>query len=270
MGFLTRLRTGLRLASGSISVLRDHPRLFLFPVFGGVAGIVFVVTLLGGAFLGTGGETGPILYATLFGVYLGSTFIASFFTAALMHATRRTFDGGEPDLRESLGVAWDHKGPLFVWALISAVVGIALRALEESNEIVARIIAVFVALGWAVMTYFVVPVIVFEDVGVGGMFKRSGGIVRDIWGESLGAETGVSIVTFLLVIVGVLAAGLVFVVVPTSSGVGLGLAVAVGTIAVVGGLLIGTALTGIAKTALYIYATEDEAPSYFAGVDFGR
>ena len=269
MRVLTRLITGLKLARGSLRVLRAHPRLLAFPVLGGVAGVVFVAVLLGATVLGTGGEDGPILYAVLFGLYVGTTFIASFFTAALMHATREAFHGREPALCRRLAAAGRQKGPLLAWALIAAVVGVLVRALEESNELVARIVAVVFALGWAVMTYFVVPVVVFEDVGVRGMFSRSGGLVREIWGESLGAETGVSLVTVLLVVLGLGVTAVAAVVLPLGTPAGLLAVGAIGIVAVVGALLTGTALTGIAKTALYVYATEDETPSYFGGVDFG-
>lgn len=270
MGIFSRLVTGLKLARGSLSVLRDHPKLLAFPIIGGIAGLVFVAVLLGGTLLGTGQQAGPILYVSLFAIYVGSTFIASFFTAALMHATRETFQGETPAVRRSMAAAWRRKWPLLTWAVIAAVVGILIRALEESNEIVARIVAVVFALGWAVMTYFVVPVIVFEDVGVRGMFSRSGGLVKEIWGESLGAEAGVSIVTFLLVLVGIAVTAVAFLAFPTGTAAGLFVVIAFGSVAIVGALLIGMALTGIAKTALYVYATEDETPSYFGGMDFGR
>jgi len=269
MNVLTRLVTGLKLARGSLRVLRANPRLLAFPVLGGVAGLVFVAVLLGATLLGTGTEGGPLLYAVLFGLYVGTTFLASFFTAALMHATREAFHGEEPSVRRSLAAAWRHKWPLLAWALIAAVVGVLVRALEESNELVARIVAVVFALGWAVMTYFVVPVIVFEDVGVRGMFSRSGGLVREIWGESLGAETGVSLVTVLLVVLALGVTAVAAVALPVGTPAGLLAVAAVGVVAVVGALLTGTALTGIAKTALYVYATEDETPPAFAGVDFG-
>jgi hypothetical protein len=270
MGIFGRLVTGLKLARGSLAVLRDHPKLLAFPLVGGVAGLVFIAALLGGTLVGTGGESGPVLYGALFALYVGSTFIASFVTAALMHATREAFHGQEPSVRRSMAVAWRRKGTLLLWAVIAAVVGVLIRALEESNEIVARIVAVVFALGWAVMTYFVVPVIVFEDAGIRGMFSRSGGLVKELWGESLGAEAGVSIVTVLLVLAGVAVTGLAFVAIPTGTAAGLFAVLAIGAVAIVGALLIGMALTGIAKTALYVYATEDETPPYFGGMDFGR
>ncbi len=270
MRIFSRLKTGLQLARGSLSVLRDNPGLLWFPLVGGVAGLAYVLVLLGSVFaLGDVGSD-ALLYAALFVFYVGSTFIASFFTAALMHATRGTFHGEEPNVRESMAAAWRNKGTLLAWAVIAAVVGVIIRALEDSNELVAQVVAVVFSLGWAVMTYFVVPVVVFEDVSVTEMFSRSGGLVKDIWGESLGAETGVSLVTFLLVLVGVAVAAATFFVVPGTGPLSLAVVALVGGGAILLAFLIGSALTGIAKTALYVYATEDETPHYFSGMDFGR
>lgn len=270
MGILTRLKVGFRLAGASLSVLRQHPHLLWFPVVGGIAGLVFVGTLLGSVLLTGLSEQSVLLYATLFVVYVGSTFIASFTTAALMHATNQIFHGETPTVRSGLAAAWEHKWQLLVWAIIAAVIGILIRAIEESSDIAGTIVAVLFSLAWGVMTYFVVPVIVFEDTSVTGMFRRSGSVVRDVWGESLGAEAGVGIVTFLLTLAGgLLAAGLFFVV-PTASTAGFLAVVVIGGSAILGAYLIGEALSGIAKTAVYVYATEDERPPQFAHIDFGR
>jgi len=270
MGVFSRLITGLRLARGSISVLVDHPKLLAFPLLGGIAGIVYILVLLGGTFGLVEPESELVVYAVLFAVYMGSTFVASFFTAALMHATRDTFHGDAPSLKRSMGAAWSNVGTLLVWASISAVVGVIIRAIEESSDIAGKIVTVVFSLAWAVITYFVVPVIVFEDLSIRGAFSRSGSLVKGIWGESLGAEAGVSIVMFLLTLVGGLVAAGLFVVLPTETLPGLLVFGALGGGAVVLGLLVGYALTGIAKTALYVYGTESEAPRYFEHVEFGN
>ena len=269
MGFFGRLRTGLSLARGSISVLRDHPHLLWYPFLGGIAGLAFLATLFGSVFLFQGTEESPVLYGALFLAYVGETFLAAFFTAALMHATREAFHGDTPTVRGGLAAAWRHKWQLLTWAVIAAVVGVIIRAIEESNETAGRIVALVFGLAWGVITYFVVPVVIFEDTTIREMFSRSGSLVKQVWGESLGSEAGVGIVTFLLVLGGVALTAVVFVVVPGGSTAGLLVVLAVGAVAILGALLIGETLSGIAKTAVYVYATEDESPTYFSHVNFG-
>jgi len=270
MGLFSRLRTGLRLARGSLSVLRDHPHLLWFPLIGGLAGVAFFATLAGSVLIASGGRESPLLYAGLFVLYVGETFIASFFTAGLMYATREAFHGETPTVRGGLAAAWRHKWPLLAWAVVAAVVGVLIRAIEESSDVGGKVVALLFGVAWSVLTYFVVPVVVFEDTSLTGMFGRSGQIVRDVWGESLGAEAGVGIVTFLLALVGLGLSAIVFLVVPTGTTVGFAAFLAVAVVLVFGAVLVGETLSGIAKTAVYVYATEDEAPGYFSSVPFGR
>lgn len=261
-----RLRTGFGLARRSTRVLRDQPELLVFPVLGGLAGLVYVLALflgLGGLVEGAGG--GPLGgYGLLFVVYLGSTFLASYFTAGLMYCTRQAMRGEEPRVGEGLRAAGRNVGPLLAWAVVAAVVGVLIRALEDSNELVGRVVATVFSLGWTIATYFVVPVVVFEDTGLTGMYGRSVEVVRETWGESLGAEAGVGLVTIVLVVVGAIPGLLLL---ATGTGGVTGIVVLVAGALLAG--LIGQALTGIAKTALYVYATEDDAPGYFEDMDFG-
>jgi hypothetical protein len=213
-------------------------------------------------------EMGPVLYGGLFLVYVGSAFIASFFTSALMYNSRETFHGRNPSLREGLAAAWRNKGTLFVWALISGTVGLLLRALDSSDNMVAEILAGLFSVAWGILTYFVVPVIVFEDVGVFGMFKRSGKTFNDTWGETAGAGFGVGIVSALFALVGIAVAVAVFFVLGDAVGV-VG-AIAVGVVSILFAALLGTTLSGIAKTALYVYATEGKRPKAFDNVDFQK
>jgi hypothetical protein len=269
MGIFTRLKTGWSLARDSLRVLRHHPDLLAFPLVGGIAGLVYVGLLMGGAVLLTGPEPGPLMYAVLFVLYLGSTFIAVFFTAGLTYNVRETFEGREPTFRGGLAAAWDHRRPLFVWAVIAAIVGVILRAIEGADNPLADLAAAIFSVAWGILTYFVVPVIVFEDVGARGMIERSGETFKNTWGETAGAGFGVGIITVLFGLVGLALAALVFVLLG-STAVGLFGAIAVALVTVLFAALVGSALSSIAKTALYVYATEGKQPSEFEDVDFSR
>ena len=178
MGFLARLKTGWALSMDSLDVLRAEPSLAVFPAVAGLAGTVYLVLVLGGAVLLTGADPGPVVYVALFVVYLGTAFVAAFFSAALTYNAREVFRGRDPTLSEGLAAAWRNRGTLFVWAVVSAVVGVVLRAIESQDSPVAEIVATAFGVAWGILTYFVVPVIVFEDVSVSEMFRRSGGTFK--------------------------------------------------------------------------------------------
>jgi hypothetical protein len=268
MGFLSRLKTGWALSMDSLGVIRAEPSLAVFPAVAGLAGTVYLALVLGGAVLLVGPDPGPVVYAALFVVYLGTSFIAAFFSAALMYNAREVFHGRNPTLVEGLRAAWRNRTTLLVWAVISAVVGVLLSALESSDTPLAEVTSFLFSVAWSVLTYFVVPVVVFEDASVREMFERSGRTFRETWGETAGAGFGVGIVTALFTLAGLAVAALVFVAFGATAVGALG-AVAVAVLVVLAAYLLGSTLSSVAKTALYVYATEGERPGGFEDVDFG-
>ena len=269
MGIFRRFKIGFGMARRSGRVLRAHPKLLVFPLIGGISGIAFLVTLFGSLFLADSLlDGGAVVYVALFLAYVVSTFIASFFTAGLVAATRTVFEGGEPSIRGALATAWERKLPIFIWSLIAATVGVLIRMIESQDNFVAQIIAGIFAVAWSVMTYFVVPVIIFRNPSPGEMLKESGRTFKDTWGESLGAMGAIDIVTVLLAIVGAALGALTFVVTTGLGAVQLLATILVGATAIILALLVGKALSGIAKTALYVYTTEDTAPEHFEDMDF--
>lgn len=269
MGFFNRLKTGWALSMDSLDVLRSSPGLALFPLVAGIAGAVYIGLILGGSVLVTGTEPGIGLYAVLFVVYLGSSFIAAFFAAALMYNTREIFHGREPTLQDGIAAAWDKRTPLFAWAVISAIVGVVFRALENEDVPLGDVASVLFSAAWGILTYFVVPVIIFEDATVTEMFERSGQTFKETWGETAGAGFGVGIVTALFTLAGLAVAGIVFLAFG-GTAVGVVGAIAIGALVLLFAYLLGTALGSIAKTALYMYATEGERPDGFENVEFAN
>jgi hypothetical protein len=51
------------------------------------------------------------------------------------------------------------------------------------NGILGRIVGLIGAVAWSVLTFFVVPVLIFEDAKVGDAIKRSSHIFKERWGE---------------------------------------------------------------------------------------
>lgn len=271
MGLFSRLKTGWSLTKDSITVLRHNPELAVFPLVSGIAGILFLVLVLGGSYVLVGADSGPVQYAVLFLVYLGTTFIASFFTAALMHETREAFEGHDPSFGSGVAAAWENKAPLFAWATVAATVGVVIRIVQSQDHPVARLLAGVFSVAWSILTYFVVPVIVFEEVGVRDAITRSGETFKRTWGETAGVSFGVGFITFVFVAIGVLiAVGLLALGASSGSAVGFFTALAVGLTVVILTYLFGVTLGGIARTALYVYATDGTKPGEFDNVDFQR
>ncbi|MDZ7731232.1 MAG: DUF6159 family protein [Natrialbaceae archaeon] len=268
IGLIDRFRTGLTLTKDSIAVIREYPQLLLFPLLAGIASavffVVFLVPLVVANLIGSGLE-----YVALFGLYFVSTFLSTYFTAALVHAAHEAFHGTEPSVRDSMRAINGRLGPIILWSIIAATVSLLIKTLEESDSPFATILGVLFAIGWSIMTFFIVPVIVFEDVSVGSMFSRSGSVFKDTWGETLGAGFGISLIIMLIGIV--LAAVALAVSIPIMAvfpGPGIFLAIVLVGGAIVTSYLLSQTIWGVAKTALYLFAVEGTRPEQFQNFDF--
>lgn len=268
IGFFGRLKTGWTLTKDSVGVIRNHPRLLAFPALAALSSVFFFLLFLGPLVIAElFGDT--LTYVVLFVLYFVTTFLSTYFSAALVYGTNEAFHGREPAIGDCLRAVSDRLGPIAAWAAIAATVSVVLKSLEESDNPVASVLASLFSIGWSVMTFFVVPVIVFEDVSVTSMFTRSGETFKDTWGETLGAGFGITL------IVGVIGLGLVVLALAISVPVAATVAAPgiVLTVLLVGGAVaftyvLGQTIWGVAKTALYVYAVEGTVPEEFDNFDF--
>ncbi|MDE0592200.1 MAG: DUF6159 family protein [Dehalococcoidia bacterium] len=246
----------------SWGVLMKDKELLFFPLFT-VIGLVAVISIFSGIAGSTGAFTrldanaisrgDQILYVLAF---FSSYFVVIFFNAALISAALDRLRGGDPNVSSGLRHAFAHIHTIFIWALIAATIGLALQLLRANQRnAFARIIIDMIGGVWDFLTFFVVPILVSENVGAIGAIKRSSGLVRKTWGRQITASFGFMLVYILAVIIGAVPAILVGFV----SGIA-GVAVGIMTV----GLAICTvqALEGIFKAALYEYAM-GEKPAEF-------
>src|SRR5712691_12053885 len=188
-GFFARLRIGWQLTKVSLGVLRQEKGLVLLPflslLFTGVAWLVFFVSL----FLLAGPNTWFgywLFYVGLALVYFVTFFVSIYFNAAVMGAAMIRLNGGNPTISDGLKVAKENIRRIAGWALVSATVGLVLRVIAERFGWVGRIIAGIAGAAWGIVTYLVVPVLIFEKIGPWAAVKRSGSLLRQTWGEAAG------------------------------------------------------------------------------------
>ena len=208
MNFLTRLSNGWQIALNSFTVLKENRQLILFPILSGISMILvissFVVALVasGRWDADTIKEYGTVTnYLIVFFYYVINYFIIVFFNTALVHCTHLYFMGEEVTIRKGLQFSLSRIGVIFSWAVFAATVGTALRLLQDNLGSVGKIITGLIGIVWSVTTFFVVPVIAYENLGPIAAFKRSASLMKEKWGESLGATFSfglVQLAAFLL------------------------------------------------------------------------
>jgi hypothetical protein len=206
MGFFDRLSNGWKISLNSFKVLKANQQLIIFPILSGVA----IMLVIGSFFVGTLAyagwdlnnveESGTALnYLLLFLFYVVNYFVVVFFNMALIHCTRLYFHGEEVNVAKGLQHSWSRVGAIFSWALFAATVGTILKAIQENTGIVGKILTGIIGIVWSVATFFVVPVIAYENVGPLQAFKRSSQMMKEKWGESLGATFSFGIIQILAI-----------------------------------------------------------------------
>jgi hypothetical protein len=209
MNFFTRLSNGWQLALNSFSVLKANRQLIIFPILSAIAMLLAISTFVVAMFASAGWDaellreqsTGTVAnYAILFLYYLVNYFIVVFFNTALVHCTHLYFNGEEPTVAKGLRFALGRIGAIFSWAIFAATVGTILRAIQDKVGTLGKVITGLIGIVWSVATFFVVPIIAYENLGPIAAFKRSASLMKEKWGESIGASFSFGIIQFLAIL----------------------------------------------------------------------
>jgi Family of unknown function (DUF6159) len=250
---------GLRLVKVSWGVVRQDRSLLLLPVLSFVCSVVLTALFAAGIWgvgLPEGDRLEPIHYVLLFLLYVALAFVAIFFNAAVIGTAMRRLEGHDASIRDGLELARANIGKIFVWSVITATVGMILRALAERFGFIGRLVISVIGVAWNVVTFFVVPVLLYEPVGVPQGIKRSASLFRQRWGETFIGTGAIGLVLFVASLV-VLALAVPLAIALPPVGILLGV-VGVGALAA-----IGAACTGVFNAALYRYATTGQASGAF-------
>jgi len=211
MNILTRLSNGWTISQNSFAVLKENRQLIIFPILSAISMILvissFVIVIMGAAGWDTQvikEQSRVVNYLILFGYYLVNYTVIVFFNTALVHCTHLYFNGEEVTVRKGFQFALSRMGPILSWSVFAATVGTLLRVLQDSLGRIGKFITSLIGIVWSIATFFVVPVIAYENLGPLAAFRRSSELVREKWGEGLGATFSFGIIQlagfFLLVI----------------------------------------------------------------------
>ncbi|MCB0525203.1 MAG: DUF6159 family protein [Saprospiraceae bacterium] len=208
MSFFSRLSNGWELAKVSFSTINKNRSLLLFPVFSTISLLLILASFAGGTFFFIGGDLSnlenfenenvnvTVNAVIVFLYYLINYFIIVFFNSALIFCAVKILNGEETRLSEGIQFANDRIGKIFGWAVLSATVGTLLRFIQNAGK-AGEIISSIFGVAWSILTFFAVPILVFEDKGVIDTVKESGRLMKQKWGESLAANVSFGIFHFL-------------------------------------------------------------------------
>jgi hypothetical protein len=267
-----RIGYGWEMAKESWNVLRLDKELLVFPFVSGICCLLvlasFGVPLWNSEYAGVlAGDRDvmqdPIAWAILFAFYTVNYFVIVFFNSALVACALIRFRGGDPTVGDGIRASMQRLPQILAWSLVSATVGVILKAIESRSEKAGQIAAALLGAGWTIATYFVVPVLVVEQVGPFQAIQRSFSILKKTWGEAVGAHFSIRFLVFLATLAAMLP------IVGGAFAIGAGHTIP-GIVLIVCGVvglmlvsLISATLNTIILAALYLYAADGAVPAHF-------
>jgi len=259
-GFFGSISNTIDLMKSCIRVLKKDKELILFPILATIFVLLFVwiiFTFVGldmSALTADDNQSEEMPVIPLLILLFGANFIVVFFNSALVSAALDRLRGGDPNIRSGLSHASKHIHHIFIWSIIVTIMALIFAAIRASarnrgavGQIMTSIFASLLQAGWAMMTFFVIPIIVSENISPFAAIKRSSGLFKQTWGNQVTANFGFGIFQILALLASA-ALGWFFGLMSANLGMIVGVLCATTSISII------YTLEGIYKAALYEFA----------------
>ena len=210
--FVDKFKRSWEITKLTFSIIKNDKVMLLFPLLSSIFSILFVLALVVPAiflpFLAGGiNEISVLIYLCI--LYFGLAFLATFFNVCVVYYTKETFANKDVSFSKTLGFAFSNIGLIAAWSLVSAVVSVLIRILENITRrlggiglIISRMLLAGAAMAWAIATIFVIPSIVYDKKTPFAAIKQSVSVLKKTWGESLIRYVGLGIIQTIIMIVG--------------------------------------------------------------------
>jgi len=159
---------------------------------------------------------------------------------------------------------------ILLWSLLSGIVGVVIRSLEEQFDFIGRWIMGLIGFEWSIVTVFAIPVLIREENQSNPLnyLKYSTKLIKRTWGEGIIGFLAITMLSWLLIlacIVTPIILGIAIVVAGFKVGVWVlmvGLFISPFLICVV--IYLQSLMTHIFRCTLYVYASEGVVPTAFS------
>jgi len=246
----------------SWAILKGNRYLLAFPVVGIALGVVPFVVVVPGVFFIANNQNWIGWALVIVGVYF-LMLVNAIVQAGLTVSAAAELEGGQSSLGHGLSTAMGRLGRLARWAFVSTVVGLLIGALRGngSGGIVAvifrNVLAAAADVMWQLITFFVMPAMMLDDLGMIDAIKKSASTFKQRWGTQLsgGVRIGGLIGLVAILPAALALAGGVFLTTIGAWAIGVPLALIGLIVLIVAGLVL-TAMRGVFSVVLYRYATQ--------------
>jgi hypothetical protein len=199
---LRQARSGrtMRLLRASLVILREDPKLIVFPTVSFILTLAIVGLFFGIALAGGGGTQHVHHASFLVGLLVAYpiTFVSLFCSVALACVLGARLEGADASTSDGWKAARSRLGVIAGWTLLTCTVGALLRVVEQYLPLGGRIVAALLDMGWSLATLFAVPVLAYEGGGPRETLSRSAAIFRARWGTQVKGSVGIGLGSLLL------------------------------------------------------------------------
>ncbi len=246
----------------SWAVLKDNRHLMAYPIVGIVAGIIPFGVIAGGVVFIAMNQNWVGWALVVIGLYL-LTLVTAVVQAGLTVSAAAELEGGSSSLGHGLSTAIGHLGRLARWAFVSTVVSLLVAALRGNNSggiaavVFRNVLAAAADVMWQLITFFVMPAMMLDDLGMIDAIKKSASTFKQRWGTQLSGGVRIGGLIGLIAILPAILAIVLGVVLAAAGTLSVGVPlVVVGLIVLIVAGLILSAIRGVFSVVLYRFATQ--------------
>ncbi len=195
-------------------------------------------------------STLPLLAFLLYVLYIFFGFFPTvrFFDAAIIKYASIRLTGGDPKISDCLRAAWKVKGRIWKLAQTELLVKVTTHIGKKKGIPGAGV----AELAWELGTFFMLPMLVLENLNIKDAAKRSIELLKKNWPEIIIGSFAFGLISFLFTLPAII---LIILSVIFKEGLLAGLLFISAILYVFGIAIFLSAAWGCTKTALYLYAT---------------
>jgi hypothetical protein len=263
MGFLERLGRGWGIVLQSFRIVKADKEILVYPILQGIIilglGALILLPLI---FNATPGENPGFLLGVIIFTAI-SYLVSAFFQAAIVSSASIRFSGKNPSLKDGFIQPLKRFFALFTWAIVSFFVALLIGARrgkqQEGNaQFESQAVASVAELTWSLITFYVIPVMLFEKLSVFKAIGRSSSLFKKTWGENVAARftihtlIGLIMLPFILLLIWAVYVKSISFIIISGALFGISLLIA---------CVLQVVTDGILRAALYHYAIKGKVPS---------
>jgi len=274
----SRPKVGRAIFKEALKTLRKDPQIMTIPliaigvnlVFAALIGISWILLI---PFMDINNTTNSVNIGLGIAYALLAAITHVIAQAAVMFAANERFEGRNPTVGSSLAAAFKKFGPLALFGLLEATVGLVLRAISDNLKVLGDIVRFIGGLAWAISTYFAIPFIIFGGQSPFSSIGLSAKLIKAKWGDVLRGNVAASAIFVLIYLLafGGFVGGLVM---TLNSCNDAGCNINPGGPGLIGVSILAMIIAGLAsstvmayvKIALYRYATDKPLPDFDSGL----